>query len=358
MLGLVALLAANLPRNELNDVFLRYFAPSISFRSDTDFTVANLTGLYTINFSLGSGASGGINEPVFQRDVEAFARWAERQPEVVHVDRYTRILSRLNRNLHGDDPAFERLPDDREMSAQYLLLYEMSLPYGLDLNHQINVDKSSTKVAVTTRILSSNEMLAFEARAHAWLRDHAPAVTSRVSAGTALMFAYIGQRNIKSMLAGTVVAIVPVALLLTVAFRSLRYGLISLVPNLVPAVMAFGLWGMTVGEVGLSLSVVTNMTFGIVIDDTVHFLSKYLRAVREHAMAPAAAVRYAFRTVGTALAATTAILVAGFLVLATSSFELNAGMGLMTALIIALALVADCCLLPPLLMRLAPARAN
>lgn len=347
----VALLALCLPRNELNDVFLRYFGPSITFRTDTDFVVDNLTGLYTMNFSLASGTSGGINEPAFQADVEQFADWLEAQPEVVHVDRYTRILERLNRNMHGDDPAFERLPESRELAAQYLLLYEMSLPYGLDLNNQIDIDKSSTKVAVTTRILSSNEMIAFEARARAWLTDEASTVRDTASAGTALMFAYIGKRNITSMLTGTLVAVLPVALLLAFAFRSWRLGLISLVPNLVPAVMAFGLWGLFVGEVGLSLSVVTNMTFGIVIDDTVHFLAKYQRALREKGLDPGDAVRYAFRTVGQALGVTTLILVAGFLILATSSFELNAGMGLMTALIIGIALAADICLLPPLLMR-------
>ncbi len=351
MCGAVAVLALCVPRNELNDVFLRYFGPSITFRTDTDFVVDNLTGLYTMNFSLASGSSGGINEPFFQADVERFADWLESQPEVVHVDRFTRILQRLNRNMHGDDPAFERLPDSRELAAQYLLLYEMSLPYGLDLNNQINVDKSSTKVAVTTRILSSNAMIAFEARARSWLDREAHTVHETRSAGTALMFAYIGQRNIQSMLFGTVVAVAPVAVLLAFAFRSWRLGLISLVPNLVPAVMAFGLWGLFVGEVGLSLSVVTNMTFGIVIDDTVHFLAKYLRALREKGLEPGDAVRYAFRTVGQALGVTTLILVTGFLILACSSFELNAGMGLMTALIIGIALVADICLLPPLLMR-------
>ncbi|HIP53481.1 MAG TPA: RND transporter, partial [Chromatiales bacterium] len=129
-------------------------------------------------------------------------------------------------------------------------------------------------------------------------------------------------------------------------------GLVSLIPNLAPAAMAFGVWGLLVGEVGLALSVVAAMTLGIVVDDTVHFLSKYLRARREMNLAPTAAVRYAFSTVGMALWVTTLVLVAGFSVLMFSEFKLNSGMGLLTALAIALALFADFLFLPPLLMKI------
>jgi hypothetical protein len=154
------------------------------------------------------------------------------------------------------------------------------------------------------------------------------------------------------MLTGTTAALVLISLILVIALRSLRIGLISLVPNLVPAGMAFGLWGLLVGQVGLALSVVAGMTLGIVVDDSVHFLSKYLRARREEGLNAADAVRYAFHTVGTALWTTSLVLIAGFLVLTRSPFEINSGMGLLTAITIGLALVADFLLLPTLLMTL------
>ncbi|WP_317623016.1 efflux RND transporter permease subunit [Thiohalobacter thiocyanaticus] len=182
-----------------------------------------------------------------------------------------------------------------------------------------------------------------------WLREHAPAQLVE-GASPALMFAHIGKRNIQSMLGGTTLALVLISMILVLALRSLRIGLISLIPNLVPAAMAFGLWGLLVGQVGLALSVVTGMTLGIVVDDTVHFLSKYLRARREQHLASEHAVRYAFHTVGTALWMTTLVLAAGFLVLAQSAFVINAGMGTLSAMTILLALLADFLLLPPLLI--------
>jgi predicted RND superfamily exporter protein len=166
------------------------------------------------------------------------------------------------------------------------------------------------------------------------------------------MFAHIGKRNIKSMLLGTTVALVLISMVLIVAFRSVKMGLISMIPNLVPAGMGFGLWGLFVGEVGLALAIVTGMTLGIVVDDTVHLMSKYLRARREQGLDTFDSVQYAFNTVGRALVITSLVLVAGFLVLALSSFKLNSGMGLLTAIIIAFALLADFFLLPPLLMKL------
>ena len=347
----VVALVASIPRNELNDVFLHYFDESIEFRRDADFTVANLTGMYAMEYSLGSGEPGGIGDPDYLADVAAFAEWYERQPETIHVNVITDTFRRLNMSMHGDDPAQYRLPATRELAAQYLLLYEMSLPYGLDLNNQIDVDKASTRMTVSTKTLSSNEVLALDRRALQWLSDHAPNIPRAESSGTTLIFAYLGRRNIVSMLVGTTIALVGISFVLIFALRSLRLGLASLVPNLVPGALGFGVWGLAVGEVGMSLSVVTTMTLGIVVDDTVHFLSKYRRARRELGCAPPDAVRLAFRTVGRALLTTSLVLVAGFVVIGLSSFELNAGMGKLTALVIALALMADFFLLPPLLMK-------
>ncbi|RKZ47001.1 MAG: hypothetical protein DRQ48_05140 [Gammaproteobacteria bacterium] len=352
MCALILILLTGLPRNDLNDVFVHYFDETIDFRVDSDFSTDNLTGIYNIEYSLNSGEPGGISNPGYLHDVDAFADWFRQQPEILHVNTYSDITKRLNKNMHGDDQAMYKIPDERNLAAQYLLLYEMSLPYGLDLNNQINIDKSAIRLTATLETLSSNELISIEERAEAWLHNNAPHIKSGHGTGTSIMFAHIGKRNIISMLYATTLALVLISLVLIVALRSVKIGLISLIPNLAPAAMAFGLWGYMVGEIGLSLSVVSTMTLGIVVDDTVHFLSKYLRARREKHLDPEDAVRYAFTTVGRALTITSVVLVAGFLVLATSAFQLNSGMGLVTAIVIALALVADFLFLPPLLIKI------
>lgn len=337
-------------KNEINDQFVEYFSKSIEFRRDTDFATDRLTGIYTIDYSLSAGESEAVANPAFIGKVEEFAQWLRQQPEVVHVNTYTDIMKRLNKNLHGDDPAFYRIPETRELAAQYLLLYEMSLPFGLDLNNQLNVDKSSTRLTATVKNLTSSEMIALESRATDWLKANAPATMHSIGASPALMFAHIGKRNFISMMYGFAAGIGLVMITLLIAFRSFKYGLISLIPNVTPIMLGFGLWGVFVGEVGLGLSVVGSLTLGVVVDDTIHYMSKYLRGRREDGLSPEDAIRYVFKNVGTAMIVLSIVLVAGFLVLAFSTFRVNADLGMLTAITFAIALAADFLFLGPLLL--------
>ena len=352
MSALIVVLFAFIPRIELNDEFVKFFDERVAFRTDTDFATKNLTGIYQIEVSVAAGRTSGVTDPAFLRALDKYVAWLRAQPETVHVSSITDTMKRLNRNLHGDDPGWYKLPAERNLSAQYLLLFEMSLPFGLDLNDQINVDKSATRIMVTLGDVSAVTMRDFEQRMKRWQEANLPAVMRGTPSGTSLMFAHISERNISNMLLGTFIALVLISGLLILAFRSFRLGLISLIPNLVPAGMGFGLWSILVGQVGLPVAVVAAMTLGIVVDDTIHFLSKYQRARRELGASPQEAVRTAFHTVGVALSVMTLVLMAGFLVLALSSFSVNADMGLLTATTIGIALLVDFLLLPPLLMKL------
>jgi predicted RND superfamily exporter protein len=348
---IIVSLASFFPQNKLDDNFVEYFDTTVPFRAATDFMEDNLSGLSTIEVSIDSMETSGINDPEFLKNVDNFSDWLRAKPITDHVSSITDVLKRLNKNMHGDDPAFYKLPEQHNLSAQYLLLYEMSLPYGLDLNNQLNVDKSSTRVVGTFKNVTSMQQIELEESMYQWFTNNAPEYQIAISSPT-LMFAHIGQRNIYSMLFGTTVALLLISLLLALALRSVRYGFISLLPNLIPASVGFGLWYFIDGQIGLALSVVTGMTLGIVVDDTVHFLSKYKHARDEYGKSSEEAVRYAFSSVGRALWITTLVLVAGFMVLAQSSFKLNGDMGLLTAVTIAVALIVDFLFLPPLLMML------
>lgn len=350
-LVVIAVLTAGTLGIELDDNFIKYFDESFAVRKASDFTMENLTGLDVIEYSLESGEAGGICNPDFLATVENFANWYRKQSKVVHVDTITETMKRLNKNMHGDDEDYYRLPEQRDLAAQYLLLYEMSLPFGLDLNNQINVDKSATRMVVTLKDTSAKELREMDKKAREWLKSNAPERMFTYGSGLSIIWAHISERNISSMLSGSFGALVVISGILIFALRSFKLGLLSLIPNIAPALMAFGVWGIMVGRVGLGLSVIASLTLGIVVDDTVHFLSKYLRARREYNMDPYGAIRYSFNTVGTAMWVTTAALVAGFTLLAFSGFKMNADMGLMTAITITLALALDFLFLPTLLMK-------
>ena len=337
-------------KNELNNKFVEFFDESVPFRADTDFISDNLTGIYNLEYSLGSGEPDGISNPAYLSKLEEFKNWFNQQPEVVHVNSFSEVMSRVNASMHGDDINYYKVPENKQQAAQFLLLYEMSLPYGLDLNNQINVDKSETRFTVTLDNVSSNEMMALTAKAEQWLRDNAPKEMFSHGISTALMFSHITKTNMDSMLQGGLGALVLISLILIFALRSFKYGMISLLPNITPIAVGFGIWFLLVGEINMAVTVVLGMTLGIVVDDTIHLLSKYIRARREMNKSPEDAIRYAFQTVGRAIVVTTVVLAAGFSILMQSNFGFNSDMGKLTAIVIVAALVLDLLLLPALLL--------
>lgn len=344
----VVALATGIFRNETSDNWLHHFDERYTFRTDTDFIVANLTGLDRLEYSLNSGSEGGISHPEYLRNVEAFAEWFRTQPEVHSVQAFPDILKRVNKNMHGDDPAFYRIPDDPELAAQFLLLYEFSLPFGANLNDRIDISKSATRMAVALRDTSTKDHLDIDARAQAWLQSNAPELVTPAS-GFTMISAHLSSQNIKSMLSGTIIATFLISLILLFVFRSVRIGLICLVPNFVPAIMAFGLWGYLSGNIGLGASVVTAISIGIIVDDTIHFLTKYLKGRRSGLPSPEA-IRATIRSVAPALWATTAILASSFMIFSLSGYEPTWTLGILVAITISFALIADLLLLPPLLM--------
>ncbi|EIV1734824.1 MMPL family transporter [Vibrio parahaemolyticus] len=346
--AVIVVCASLIPLNKVNDESVEYFGQRNEFRQAADFMEERISGMTNISIAIKTNESQGIAAPDFLNTIGEFSSWLRDQPETDHVATLADVYKRLNKNMHGDDEAYYSLPQARELAAQYLLLYEMSLPYGLDLNNQINVDKSSIKMVLTVANLGSVELVDLENRIYQWFAEHAPQYQV-VASSPSLMFAHIGETNMASMLSTLPITLVLISALLIFALRSVRLGLISLMPNIAPAVIGFGLWALISGEINLGLSVVVTLTLGIVVDDAVHFLSKYQRARREGQTAEQA-VRYAFHTVGRALWITTVVLVSGFSVLAMSSFRLNADMGQLSAIVIFIALVVDFLFLPTLLM--------
>ena len=343
-------LVAAIPLNEFDDDFVGYFDDSVQFRVDTDYIDDNITGVYQIQYSISSGEDYGVSDPQFLNKINAFVNWFRTQPEVVHVNTFTDTFKRINQNMHSDDPDKYHLPTNKELAAQYLLLYELSLPEGQDLNNQMDIGKSSTQILVTLSDMKSSQIAEVSERGQKWLDDNYGIESYGV--GPSVMFAYIAETNMKSMLVGTFIAILVISFLIMLSLRNVRIGFISLVPNLLPLAAAFGAWGLLIGEVNVAVSMVTGMALGIVVDDSVHFLSKYLRARKEEGLDREGAVRYAFSTVGIALVVTSIILVAGFMVLGQSHFGMNSNMAALTAIAVVFALIADFLLLPVLLLKL------
>ena len=350
MLGVAILGAAMLPRLSFNDRFVEYFDERIDFRQSSDWAAEHLTGIYILNYSMSGEDAGAVADRAYLQTLDNFAAWMRQQPEVKHVAAFSDVVKRVNRSFNGDRQNFYAVPENRELAAQYVLLYEMSLPYGLDLNDQLNVDKSASRVVVTLDDVGTQEITDLRERARAWQEANAPKRMHADPSGQSVMFAYIGQRNFEAMTVGTLLAFVLISACLMTALRSLRLGLISLIPNIAPPVVAMGFFSLYRTEVGFWTAFVAATAIGLIVDATVHMLSKYRHARVDLNYSSIDAVRYSFATVGTALWVCSFVLVAGFMVLTLSPFLINAMLGRVVALTIFMALILDFLLLPALLI--------
>ncbi len=357
MLAVVAGCATMANRNIITERWHEFFDESFEVRRTVDNIDKSLKGLHALYFVADSQKNDGINQVDFLHQLDGFDQWLEQQPGVVHVSSLTDTIKRLNKNLHQNNDEWFRIPESSEAAAQYLLLYELSLPMGLGLETTMTSDRSATRLSATLERTDSASIREIERAAVKWAQENAPLLNITETTGLDVVFANLTHRNVSSMLEGTALALVIISLLMIGALRSLRLGLISMVPNVFPALMAYGLWGIIVGHVDTATSVVACLSLGIVVDDTVHFLSKYNYARTALKRNVEDAIRYAFHTVGIALLITSAILVGGFTVMEFSHFNPSRSMGLLLALTIAVALVIDFLLLPPLLL-LADRRKN
>ena len=339
----------------IDDTFPDYFDERFEFRRHADLIEEHLTGLEVIEFDIGGNAENAIYDAGYIEKVAQFEQWLDEQPKITHVSSILEIYRRLNQHLTDGRLESRVVPGDREALAQYILLYEMSLPMGQALNNAITVDKSRSRVTAIMRGASTADVRALRERAEVWLSETPSVDVTGTGTGLAVMFAYLSSLNVESMIGGTAMALVLISSILILAFRSIFYGAISLAPNLLPGAIAFGLWGYLVGEVGVAVSVVGAMTLGIIVDDTIHIIWRY-REARANGADPDVAAREMFAKVGEPMLISSLVLIAGFSILSVSGFHITSSTGILVAGTIVFALILDWFFLAPLLILIDNAR--
>lgn len=349
-LGLIAVTGFSIPKLNVNDDLASYFDESLEIHESLQFARQNMEGVQFILYSVGGERADQINEPDFLRQTARFEQWLLQQPEVSSVDSYLNLLRRINQALHGDDPVWAVLPESRELAAQYLLLYEMSLPEGMDLTRDLSQDRSSLRLVVNVRASDNQTLLGLEARARQWLQQQAPDLKADATSEL-LMFAHMGTSIILSMMDGSLFTLLFVTLMMMIGLRSLRFGLLSMIPNVAPPIVIYGLWTLTVGHVNHAVAMTFSITMGLIVDDTIHLMSKYLDG-RRCGLSPEQAIAESLASSGAAVVVSSLTLGIGFLLLSLSRFTVNDTLSLLTAGIIFMALLFDLIFLPVLLVRL------
>lgn len=343
--GIAIFLISFIGNNKINDDTVKYYSKNAEFRKDMEFVNENLTGIGDINYSLPGVGDDGIMDPSYLKKVDEFSEWLKTQKNVTQVNSLADIIKRVNQKMHGDDPSYYRIPDSREEIAQYLLQYEMSMPYGMDLNYLVKFDRSKSRVRVSVNSSSGTKVIEIDTAAKAWLAKNAPVLMHVEGSSLSLMFAHIGERSIGGMLGGMIGMLAIESLFVALVFGAFRLGVSSFIGNIVPIAMAFGLWGLVNGNIDVGLTVVLGISFSIVVDDTIHFLHKYEHA-RRQGLSVEDAIKKTFRLVGFALISTTLVLGLGYMWLANSNIQITINTAIVTTTTILFALIVDMFLLP------------
>lgn len=352
VLSLGAVASAGLTHIRLDDDFMRYFDERFEYRRASDYTEEHLTGLNVIEFEVRAKGDGGVYDPDYQIRLAEFSKYLSAQKGVVNVIDISELTRRIHKTMLASGgevvSAGAPIPTDGDLISQYFLVYEMSLPYGAEITDRINVSRSASRVTAIMRGLTSGKIRQLKERADAYLAANFPETDQAGGISINVLFAYMSTVNIQQMLQSTIVSLLVISLLISLSLRSAGLGMLSFVTNLFPIAIGFGVWGYWFQGIGVSAAVITAMTIGIVVDDTIHFLVKY-RSKRLSGLTPDESIQEVFRTVGVAMVVTTVSLVVGFSILSFSGFEVNWNLGVQAAVIISAALLVDWLLMPPIL---------
>ena len=309
-----------IPMNELDENPTQMYAEGFtSFSSDTLWLDEKLSVTFPVNF-LATNEEGQVSDPDFLKILDKFSVWLEEREQVNHVTSLANNMKNLNKSMHGDDPEWKKIPENADLSAQYLFFYEMSLPMGLDLNSSISQDRKSTKISATLKDMSANEFKEFNNEVLGYIQQNNLENMISEPSSFRVIFTYMVEAIVNSLLYGLFIGILLITLIIGLFFRSYLLPTLSIFPNILPIGMGFGLWGLFVGDVGFMVAVGMGSTLGVIVDFTVHFLSKYELARKEFKKSVEESVIYSFETVGFALIIMTVVLALGFSVLNLVTF--------------------------------------
>ena len=344
-----AFLMSFIPLNETKDNPMEFYSERFtSVAEDTKWLAKRLGGTFLVTYEYVS--EDLVSDPEYLRQLDEFTTWLENQDEVLSVNSLSKIIKNLNRTLNGDDQSWYIIPQDSELVAQYLFFYEMSLPFGLDLTSTINQERTSTKVTVSLKEIDSKAFIEFYDRVDNYASLSIVSGNLSGGGGTRSVMAFMGMLLAEQLMYALIIGFIVITLAIALFYRSLSAGLITAIPNILPIGVAFGIWGIFSSNVSMLVSLGIGCTLGIVVDFSVHFLSKYLYARRSLSLSAEESVLYAFETVGFPLTIMTVSLCMGFAVLFLASFMPLRGFAGITMISFVAALIIDLLLFPAVLI--------
>ena len=256
-------------------------------------------------------------------------------------------MKSVNRALNANDQEAYLVPDTQELIAQEILLFSFSSSGTEELERVVNMDYSKGRIAIKIKYGSSHDTRALIS----WIEEKARQefagtdVTISLTGGSYL-FSMLDKYIVESQIKTFSLAFVLVIGILFVVFRSIKYGLLCILPNLLPITMIIGIMGWVGINLNVGTVMIASVALGICADDTIHFLSRFRKEFADKSHTIHSALRKSTIFVGRAVTFTSLICMVGFSVVWVSDFQPSKDFGLLLSLTLFLALVCDLFVLP------------
>jgi uncharacterized protein len=325
-----------------------YFTDGISIRKANTFVEKHFGGNAGPELLISSGRADGIKDPDFLRQVEKLKTWLDELPFVNKTIDVIDIIKDINMNLNGGDESFYRIPDTQEEVAQQLFFYSLGLPAGMDLNNRMSLDFESMRMTVLWSIFDTRGWLKHVAEIEEKAQELGLTLETT---GKFLLFQRMMDYVVMTFFTSVLMAMMLVALLMSVLFRSIKLGLLSLIPNILPLLIGAGFMYVTGIDLNIGSAIVASVCLGIAIDDTIHFLSHYYR-LRRQGLSQTDTMTQIITFTGSALVSTTGLLVLCFGLYMLGDFTPMIDFGMLCAVVLVMALLIDLMFLPAVLMKL------
>lgn len=329
--------------------FMQVLGDHIEFIRDSKYITARLGGLYSFEIFVELPEENMAKQPEVLKTIDRIAAQVEEWEETTLTLSLTDIIKDLNVTMHNNDETYNRIPDNQELIAQYLLLYEMS--GGENTEDWVDYDYKKLRLSVQVSQANMNFVDKFEGLAR-YEQAFPQGTKLRVIGDVPIlmkMMKLLSYGQIKSVLT----ALVVITLIMALILKSLRVGLISMIPNIVPIIAIMGVMGWLDYPIDIMTIMIVPMIIGIAVDDTVHYIVHFKQEF-ERCGSYVEANRHTFGKVGTAIVFTSVILTFGFSTFGLSIVQSLLHMAVLSGVGIVSALAADLCITPVLFVYFKP----
>lgn len=291
----------------------------------------------------GPGAGGATRADVLEA-VRDLQRFAERQPG---VDKTLSLVDHLENARRAVAP--ERV--DQPFAAQEEIDQLLLLLAPSDLRHEVTADQSRAVVTIYTRLSGSQAIGALVDQLETRAAARVPADTAARATGTVVLLNRSADALAWSQVSGDAQVMAILLVVMALLLRSLRLGLLSMVPNVFPIVMLLGIMGWAGIDLNICTSTIASISIGIAVDDTIHYMLGFHAALRAGASREEA-ILSTLRAVGRPILITSVALTAGFLIACLSTFQPVRHFGVLAGATMVIGVFTDLFLLPALLITL------